>query len=57
MIKKIITDDETGVTAESQGYNNPDVFFIHLGNKDFALEMSRAEMLALQRIVAEILEN
>lgn len=58
MIEKIITDGKTGVTVGSEGLSkNPDLFYIHLGNKDFALEMSREELLAVQKLIAEILEN
>jgi len=58
MITKIIKDEETGVVVGSNGFTkNPDSFFIHLGNDDFKLEMDRKSLLAIQKLIAEILEN
>jgi hypothetical protein len=58
MIKKTIKDEKTDVTVESEGLSkNPDKFSIHLGNPNFALEMSREELEAMQKLIAEILEN
>lgn len=58
MIKKTIEDEQTGVVIGSEGLTKkPDSFFIHLGNEDFALEMDRESLIAIQRLIAEILEN
>lgn len=50
----VLKDEKTGVVVEKEG---GDTFAIHLGNRDFALEMSKAELIAIQALIAEILEN
>lgn len=49
---KTYTDEETGVVVIK---NSSDWFSIHLGNKDFELEMSKQEFGALLKIMFEAL--